>query len=317
MARHILLLAFLLPLAPLVGQSGFPFPTDQAEWHVTKVTPILGPNDAFDRWEYRVGGDTLVVDSTVYFAVAARGTCHADPSTSFQYEPYSPAQFAIIGGLRQEGDSIFFRRIAFPAFPGAPSTVYSYPLDQEVLLYDFSLEVGDTIVYITPDRKFVVKSVSMNPQGRKEIALTSFGCGYPLDVIWREGQGSTRGLLETICFYYYAGSCFYSEATGELPCPLPCTPDDPVLVAVSSPISSETVRIYPNPTAGNLTLSIAAFEGIVRLEIVDGMGRVVHKQMIVSQMTELALGALLPGIYQVNLIGSSGEPWHSRVVVKY
>ena len=91
MSRYFLSLAFISWLTPLVGQSGFPFPTDQAEWHVTKVTPILGPNDAFDQWMYWVNGDTLIVDSIAYSAVYARGTCHSDQTTSFQYQPYSPA----------------------------------------------------------------------------------------------------------------------------------------------------------------------------------------------------------------------------------
>lgn len=315
MYRLASLLIFLSCSGLLFGQTGYPFPTDEAEWHVTRVTPILGPDDAFDRWVYRVGGETIVVDSIVYVAVAARGTCHSDPSTSYQYKPYFPAQYAIIGGLRQEGDSIFFRRISFPPFTGAPSTIYAYPLDQEVLLYDFSLEKGDTIEYVTPDRKFVVENVTVNVQGRKEIQLSSFGCGYPINVLWREGQGCTKGLLETICFNFYAGSCFYSEATGEPACSLPCTPDDPVLVSISPPFLPETVTLYPNPTSGYLTLVIDAFNGPARLDIVDVTGRVVYYQIIINQKTELIFGDLATGIYQVRLSGSLGSVWHSRLIV--
>lgn len=315
MTRGFLLIMFLLSSLCLVAQGGYPFPIDQAEWHVTKVTPILGPDDAFDRWEYWVNGDTFLIDSTLYSFVYARGTCHSDPSTSFQYQPYTPAQYARIGGLRQEGDSIFFRRISFPSFKGSPSTIYSYPLDEEVLLYDFSLEKGDTFEYITPDRKFVVENVSVNAQGRKEIQLSSFGCGYPIYVTWREGQGCTNGLLETICIYFYAGSCFYSEATGEPACVLPCTPDDPVLVSTTPSFLPEAVKLYPNPTSGNLTLSLESFQEPVHLEVVDMMGRVAYQQMIVNPMTELTLSHLANGIYQVNLIGSSGRRWNSRLMV--
>ena len=307
MNRLLFLLIFLQYSGLLFAQNGYPFPTDEAEWHVTRVSPILGPDDAFDRWVYRVGGETLVIDSTTYVAVAARGTCHSDQSTSYQYEPYVPAQYAIVGGLRQEGDSIFFFFFSFPPFTGAPSTIYAYPLDQEVLLYDFSLEIGDTIEYVTPDRTFVVTDVMVNSQGRKEIQLSSFGCGYPINVLWREGQGCTNGLLETICFYYYAGSCFSSAATGEPPCSIPCTPDDPVLVATTSPAGSGSVRVHPNPTSGILHLSISDPLAPMELTLLDITGQPVLVRQAVRDQDTLDLSGLAPGSYICQVSSPRGE----------
>lgn len=174
-------------------------------------------DDAFDRWVYRVGGETIVVDSIVYVAAAARGTCHSDPSTSYQYKPYFPAQYAIIGGLRQEGDSLFFVQFLFHPSPVYRSTIYAYPLDQEVLLYYFSLEKGDTIEYVTPDRKFVVENVTVNAQGRKEIQL-SFGCGYPIYCPVAERTGLYERIAGNDLLQFFMRSCFYSQATGEPAC---------------------------------------------------------------------------------------------------
>ncbi len=315
MKKYLLVQLFISLTVQLPAQSTFLFPTENAEWVVTRWTEFGTPFEWLEQWKYWVTGDILTVDSVKYTSVYARGTCFKN--VVFDIVPHVPAEYALVGGLRQQGDSVFFRRMPTPVFTGAPPTLAYYPVNQEVLIYNFSLEEGDTLIFELLNKKLVADSIRIDPEGRKNIHLSMVGCGFPSDIIWLEGQGCNRGLLENICYSQPPVSCFYSESEGSSPCPLLCTPDDPVLVSTTPSFPPEAVKLYPNPTSGNLTLSIEAFQGPVHVEVVDVMGRVVHQQMIVNPMTELTLSNLAPGIYQVNLIGSSGRQWNSRLMVSH
>lgn len=40
------------------AQGNFPFPEPGAEWHITRLLPILDPNNGNARWKYNATGDS-------------------------------------------------------------------------------------------------------------------------------------------------------------------------------------------------------------------------------------------------------------------
>jgi len=308
MSRLISILAMLFFTVQSIAQSGFPFPGDQAEWVVSRWQPNFSIQ-MLEQWKYWLNGDTLVEDGNQYSAVYARGTCFTN--VVYDITPYEQAVFGRIGGLRQQGDSIFFRRSAVPFFEGAPPALLYYPVNQEVLLYDFSLKAGDTLQYAVLNRKLVVDSVHVTLEGRKEISLSVLGCGYPYSLIWIEGQGCNQGLLENLCYHpqYFTGisCCFASITDGDDPCPLPCTPADPVLVATTSPAGSGSVRVHPNPTSDILHLSIPDPLAPMHLVLLDITGHPVLVRKAVRDQDALDLSGLAPGSYICQVSSRRGE----------
>lgn len=63
------------------------------------------------------------------------------------------------------------------------------------------------------------------------------------------------------------------------------------------------LRIYPNPTSDDATISLVGVDEDVVLEIVDMNGRVVERRHIQSQMPTLTIGDLSQGAYFVRVVG--------------
>lgn len=100
-----------------------------------------------------------------------------------------------------------------------------------------------------------------------------------------------------------------------------CTAKDVVSVinAVSAyPGRPDRSVIYPNPTAGNVSIPLKGLSGSVELEILSVTGSVVHQEHLSvagdADVWILELGRYSPGIYQVRLAGSNQTVIHSVVI---
>lgn len=73
--------------------------------------------------------------------------------------------------------------------------VYTYhpEVNEEFLLYDFSLEKNDTFFYTSPYDYWIVDSVVYEPFGNSEDTVKQIHIG---DAIWIEGIGSNQGIFE-------------------------------------------------------------------------------------------------------------------------
>ena len=304
-------------LAPLIApaQGNFPFPEPEAEWHVTEVNPILGPDDAFAKWQYTTTGDTTVIQDTVYTTVFARGTCHSDQSTGFQWEGYEPPEFAAVGGLRTEGDTVFFRRFSHPQFTGRPTSLWTYPVGQEVILYDYSLQKGESFQYLNGNVTYTVEEVTETNDGRKQLSLfMNSDCGFPASMTWTEGRGCSRGLLETISMCFYAGSCYRSVQTPET-CDLPCEPGDPILVALDpADAVAQTTLITPNPARDYMEL-VLPDESLVRMDLINANGQCVLSTPRLKNGNQVDVSALPSGWYLVRFIDAEGTiRWQQMLI---
>ena len=117
-------------------------------------------------WRYKIGNDTIV-DGTEY-----KNLLFAQNSDNYN---------GLIGFIREEENGkVYFKR-------------YSKSEEQEYLLYDFGMEVGDTarLGYFNSFHR--LDSTDRNIDGKKVYYFT--GSQFGTD-IWIEGVGSTRGLLK-------------------------------------------------------------------------------------------------------------------------
>lgn len=120
----------------------------------------------------------------------------------------------------------------------------------EILLYDFSLKIGDVFnVKSNWGGDFTVTNIdSIVYMGQKRLTI-SLSNGY-LSIDWIEGIGSKQGFLYT---NYYHGTLLCLKSNSELLFKNDAGYDDCIITIIDNlsdlPIQNE-VKIYPNPASG-------------------------------------------------------------------
>ena len=96
---------------------------------------------------------------------------------------------AIAGAVREEDKRVYFRRY------------WGQSYQDEALLYDFNLNVGDTVTVNWMGQQLMVmeeSEVEVNGTMRRQLGLGAYSIGYPpteVDEYWIEGVGSTYGFV--------------------------------------------------------------------------------------------------------------------------
>lgn len=185
-----LLLPFLLVfvLKNAFAQAYIPFLHPDNRWQVEReiVETIWSP-DGF--YEYTLQGDTLLND-TVYtkmFVHEFRGEV-PDVGPAVYPQPYEPVGGYIAALLREDTTErkVYLRQLF--------SSEGDVLLDEEVLLYDFSLQVGEEVYDVIADNgPYIITAVTEEEwYGQSRRVWRTDGLQYV------EGVGSTAGPLEGI-----------------------------------------------------------------------------------------------------------------------
>lgn len=169
----------------------------------------------------------------------------------------------------------------------------------EQLLYDFSLQVGDTIqgyldYFGLPSTIQIIDSILIGSTFRKRWILSCYG----IQII--EGIGNTYGLIEYLpgCatdFPDYTLTCFSQNEETLYPdiasnCELISN-----IKGVSDKIFIST--LFPNPFNSTATLTLNSDFGIAELKIFNALGKEVGRQNINSFSTTINREGLSNGIY--------------------
>ncbi|HAD11306.1 MAG TPA: hypothetical protein DCF33_02590, partial [Saprospirales bacterium] len=221
----------------LDAQSNFPFPMDYAEWHYRTVTPIIGPNDMFRHQRNILDGDS-VFNGKLYAKVYSQTLCECDCSSqNGNYTtPWSGQSKNLLGGVREEAGKVYFTTFGKPPF-----TSYFRPV-LDTLLFDFTLNVGDSLDYALGIR-FAVTKVDTTSEGRRRVHLFTYNGPIPKTAIWVEGIGYDWGLFSTANYvkdytYFTGFSCF---STMPDVCGIPCA-----LTDISEVDQEGQISIYPS-----------------------------------------------------------------------
>jgi len=219
-----------------------------------------------------------------------------------------------LGWYRTENEKVFFRN---GLGPGSGFGVKEY------LLYDFSLEPGDSVklvrIWFTPTSLTIFgeayysleqkpDSIAM-PQGwRKRWLVNAHSSLQPFQETWIEGLGSTYGPLirfscdtvlataEVQCFWHH-GTIEYQKDPAAL-CDIQFPPDC-LATLNTSPSKDQGVFISPNPFTDALQVSLSAdVKPFGSLQLYDMLGRSVPTHWLTTGNSYiLDRGSLPNGIY--------------------
>ena len=275
-------------------------------WKVSSTCSIGGPCYRIDDSNYYPKGDTLI-DSITYVRIFQVGQGHFDwqapfpnPGCSGNYinPETTPSYF-----LRSDFKQMYIR------FPGDSA---------EQLLYDFNLNVGDTlpVTYNNLYHDIVVSAVDsfLTPNGYyKRFALS----GPTWSNYLIEGVGHSRGLAQPLrapleCAYML--DCFGMQDSAYYPTSGPtCT----IAIGINELKNQIPVDVYPNPFKQQTTFSFDASLKNVELKLHDVIGQTINYQYLEpSGKITLDRGQLNSGIYFFELLQNNVTKASGKLVIE-
>ncbi len=285
--KKLLLFVFVcIILMNAQAQDYQPFDTANISWTERE---ILGEPPETTYHHYFVEGDTIF-DDQKYFKI---------------YEDQDSA-YAYMGAFREENRIVYYRGMDY----------WHFETDSTVVLYDFSKDVGDTVLTGPYESEHVIEaidSVMVDGAFRKRYS-TSWGHQ------WIEGVGSLAGFFYPVTdipteTWQIWMSCF--KKNGNVIYLNPEFTDCTSMVSIQQNQQQGKVRVYPNPvTAGDL-MRISAQRNIYSYQIIDISGRIVEQQNSLNS-TDIHISTISfnEGIYVIRLITRSSE-YTCKFMVKH
>jgi hypothetical protein len=189
----------------------------------------------------------------------------------------------------------------------------TYNGNSEILLYDFTANVGDSLVCGYGDY-FILDSISIEQIGGVDRKKFWFGLEY--DFIgepyametWIEGIGSDFGLLYCGSYYfcggYYRALCFHQD--GEL---IWQNPEyDACVITSVEEINEKVISVYPNPA-----MEIVTIDGVeaAEVQVYNGLGQMVKT---VQGSNEINVSGLPAGIYSIRVTMNDGNLFLNKII---
>jgi hypothetical protein len=280
MKNSILLIAGFLTIISISGQNYFPLVQENNEW-TTLIVIQSGPypwDTTFWTDNYRLSGDTVINNQTY--------------TKLYKSQEEFPTNWNYCAGLREENQKVW------------RNGTNNYP---EMLIYDFTLNLGDTI-NLWDDDPMIVDSIvnkPINNENRKHIYFSY--PGYPsLSELWIEGIGSNRGILEPGSGTFEGGSSWLlcMKENGAIIYSNP-NYNSCFLITKIEEINNSLIEAYPNPAEDLIKISNLENIRIESISLFDLSGQKIRD--FDKSKTELDLSRISTGIYLLKLSYANSE----------
>ena len=279
--KTLITLFFGLTISVLIySQNYYPIVQENNEWNVLQVI-YPGTGNPWDTiyWTqtYKLTGDTIISEQTykkVYLS-------EEEIPTNWEYE----------GGIREEEEKVWY---------------FSKYGNGETIIYDFTIEVGDTITYLP--QPLVVDSINyreINGEDRKHFYLSYLE--IPYTEFWIEGIGSNYGILSSGGGMGIGGWTWFlcMSENGELIYMNPNYNSCHLISTGFEEIKNSIIQVYPNPTQDKIKIANIDNIQIESISLVNLKGQNVRE--FEKNKTDLDLTGILTGIYLLKLTHANGE----------
>lgn len=280
----------MAPLPLLFGLAGQAqdYLANNPIWRMSSSCAIPYPCIAHDDYNYRTSGDSLI-DGSVWTKLIREGWVSLVWNGSFPLP--QDCQGGYTYGPEEYGTTLIRQT-------GRQLRILDSGIDQ--LLYDFDLQVGDTLPtswnnWGNAVTVIGVDSILIGPDVR---ALYTLANGSAIYLI--EGVGSSNGLLELIADFFECGyhlDCFGLDTVGFYPV-VENVPCDINLGISASPQPVQPVA-HPNPGTDQFTLTLALCPHAIT--VLDVTGRPVLQQNMTGASATIGTTTWPPGIYVVRI----------------
>lgn len=284
MKKLLFLISALITLSSLAQQPVyFPFPESNAQWNIHMLQMGWPPYE--NNYSIIIAGDTLL-NGLIYKKLMI----------------VNPAWYK--GAIRQ--DTINKKVFIIP-----PTAV------TEELLYDFTMQVGDTVKgYIENllNPKDIVQTIDTVLVGNDYRRRWKINSGYSIYFI--EGIGSTYGLVEhspgtMVDAADFSISCFRQNSITIYP----DTITSCGLITSVQPIEiqNDQLSIYPNPSKGSFSIEFDKSLNIKEIRLTDLLGRIVFQQQT-DNRTKIEITNLQNDIYILTIIDKDNLLINKKII---
>ncbi len=272
-----------------------PFPDSNAVWNETYG--YLDQSDPYLNWIYNphiyfIAGDTIISNKHYQRVLSSGYENHVMGNCCYYYSKY-------VGAIRQ--DSIHKK------------VYYCNAYSTDTLLYDFNLQIGDTlpISYINNNnqgKNFVssIDSILIGTSYRKQYHISNYDVNIDSNYVYLiEGIGSTFGLIYQLTPPFENGNtlnCFgqnnvtlYTNPNGNC---------DLTLNIKTLNVQNSSFQIFPNPNNGSFTIE-PSNSTKQTLQIFDINGKMLLSQPITGKTT-IDVTNLAEGVYNLSLLSNEG-----------
>lgn len=190
-----------------------------------------------------------------------------------------------------------------------------------VLLYDFDVQVGDTVEDVfygnwTQDvLVYSVDQITVNGTSRKRIGLDCLDQPGFIGAYWIQGIGGIGGLWRTNPCLSVSGSgalvCMTVNDTVQWGVNVGAEGDCSLLLGTAEASVDQGVSLSPNPADDQLAITCAS-GAPVRVQVLAMDGRVVLQQPLVTRTVDVA--ALPTGVYLLRAYDADGTVITARFV---
>jgi hypothetical protein len=303
MKLHFYLLLFLLVIVPVARAQNYFQPGSQWRINATGLS-MSGPCYFNEQYVCEISGDSIIAAQTYHkircHGVHTEGPTSPDPNSNCA----SPSTFNRLYALvRQEGLKI-----------------YIYDGSEEQLLYDFDLQVGDTLPlsYNNYDNQIIIDSITTLQIGNEVRNVFHFTQQNQSDQINKiiEGVGHNWGFTGTMQpfeFFETSLECFAINDTAYYPSlGAPCE----LNVGLSEQPEIVLLNASPNPTDATIVIETGSLGQIHRLDLVDIYGNQCSFEYSNTEagMLKLNLSSAVSGVYIVRIVSELGKVGMVRVV---
>lgn len=260
------------------------FPTENTIWSEIRIFYGIAPGTgATEKHTYSIEKDTVInnIDYSLLFysydlfviqnVITGNTTTYKDPNK------------ICLGGIRKDDKKVYFYLFENVKNLSHLSELSSMDENEENIIYDFDVAVGDTLFWkhsLWEDFSVVISIDSTEINDGSIKRRINFGINGNVKDRWIEGVGSDKGLF---------GAYKYKQSIGHSPHLFCCTSNDTDLYdtnffegcntdfdlylppPIENPNYDGPVIIYPNPFENELSLKLPSGEEfLVKIFSIDG-----------------------------------------------
>ena len=298
MKKLLLLIAIISALSTKAQTTVYhPFPDSNAIWNFHLYLYCFSNGTADEYYSITFSGDTLISNqtyhklSTPFVQSFSTGTC-GEINTGYK------------GAIRQDAAN---KKVFY--IPPAEST--------EQLIYDFNMQVGDTVRGFIETNAFptdIVQSIDSVLVGNTYRKRWNINSCY--NIYFIEGIGSTYGLIER------SPGCITDQADYSITCfqqdghtLYPDTTTSCKLITSMNSVKKElsVLIILPNPSNGSFTVDFEQAMNIKEVRLTDLLGNIILQQQTNNQ-TKIKINNLQSGTYFLTIIDNDNRAMTRKII---
>jgi len=295
--KKILLFSILFTTLQLFSQNYTPFPENVAVWDVY-FQPGEPNLQVKDYTRYLMKGDTTINNVTY------------NKIYSFGYQIHYPPKPIVFTkteafGIRQD----IAKKKVYRTVVVKNKTI-------DTLLYDYNLNLGDTIpvTFTTGNQSFpqtvaAIDSISFHGKKYRRFKLSPIA-GVP-NAALIEGVGNANGLIEPHYGIFEAGYILTDFCNSDHS---DCTV--PLALEIKDATKDQLqVVVYPNPFSDKLTIVFNEDNGKYNIAIIDILGKEIRKFDFIGKELAIPKDEMKSGIYFLKISGK-GAVFIQKIIVQ-